>query len=73
MKLHPFIIPAFVLSFCLVHPPARGERMGYLDFEIDLVKAPGYRGIIAGLRFDPPAADATRDGVRIRSISWKPD
>ncbi len=73
MKLHPLILPAVALPLCLVHAPARGERMGYLDYEIDLAKAPGYRGIIAGLRFAPPAADANRDGVRIKSISWKPD
>jgi hypothetical protein len=45
----------------------------YRNYEIDLAKAPGYRGIIAGLRLDLPAGEGRFDGVRVVSISWKPD
>jgi hypothetical protein len=45
----------------------------YRNYEIDLARAPGYRGMITGLRLDLPAAGGNFDGVRIVSISWKPD
>lgn len=42
-------------------------------YEVDLSASPAYRGIIAGLRFDPTSAGTDGEEIDIAFISWKPE
>lgn len=49
-----------------------GKTLGEMrTYEINLAKSPGYRGIITGLRLDPPAPGGPGEQVDVEFVSYK--